>query len=164
MKSSMSLTPKQLAIEYYFGDLQYWKLPKIAAQALEEGYDGPALRMLAWINDPKEAEMDHGQIDAAFREMGVTDAPISKERARIAITCQLAQDVSNGYRNVFEAATHLRIHLCEFETPSPELTKLWELAKISKNAPRSKWGELETRLRHAFSEFLRNNQASAQSD
>jgi len=29
----MKLLPRQLAIEYYFGDLQYWKLPKLAAGA-----------------------------------------------------------------------------------------------------------------------------------
>ena len=43
----MRLDPKQIAVEYYFDDLQYWKLPQIAADALEEGYDGPALRRLA---------------------------------------------------------------------------------------------------------------------
>jgi len=31
---------KKVAIEYYFGDLQYWRLPQIAADALEEGYTG----------------------------------------------------------------------------------------------------------------------------
>lgn len=155
MKDVMRLKPKQLAIEYYFGDLQYWKLPKIAAQALEEGYDGPALRMLAWVTDPKEAEIDQRQIDAAFREMGVTDAPISKDRARLILATQLAEGVSDGAKNVFEAATHLRIHLCDFENPPQELKKLWEFAKASKNAPRSQWPVLETKLRNAFSEFLK---------
>jgi hypothetical protein len=74
------LNPKRIAIEYYFGDLQYWKLPKIAVTALELGYDGRALRVLAGLSNPTFAEINPSEIDSAFREMGV-DAPISKQDA-----------------------------------------------------------------------------------
>ena len=40
----MRINPEQLAVRYYYDDLQKGKLPRIAIEALEEGYDGPALR------------------------------------------------------------------------------------------------------------------------
>ena len=40
----MRLNPEQLAVSYYYDDLQYRKLPRIAVDALEEGYDGRVLR------------------------------------------------------------------------------------------------------------------------
>jgi hypothetical protein len=40
----MRLNPEQLAVRYYYDDLQKGKLPRIAIEALEKGYDGPALR------------------------------------------------------------------------------------------------------------------------
>ena len=150
----MRLQPRQLAIEYYFGDLQYWKLPSIAVQALEEGYDGPALRTLAGIAKPVLAEMDMGQIDLAFREMGVMDAPISKNNARLFLATQLAEGVMNGNWNVFDAATHLRIHLCELNDPTNEISELWRLAEEARNGPRGRWSQLEGKLREAFLKLL----------
>jgi hypothetical protein len=35
----MRIDPKRPAVEYYRGNLQYWNLPRIAAYALEQGYD-----------------------------------------------------------------------------------------------------------------------------
>jgi hypothetical protein len=31
--------PNKLAVLYYFGDLNYWQLPAISADALEHGFD-----------------------------------------------------------------------------------------------------------------------------
>jgi hypothetical protein len=31
----VNLDPNKLAVLYYFGDLSYWQLPKIAGEALE---------------------------------------------------------------------------------------------------------------------------------
>jgi hypothetical protein len=39
---SKGLTDPLMDVLYYFGDLQYWKLPQIAADALEQGHDGDA--------------------------------------------------------------------------------------------------------------------------
>lgn len=144
-------------MEYYFGDLQYWKLPRIAIEALEEGFDGPALRMFAAITDPVETDLDQNRIDAAFREMGVVDAPISKDSARLFLAAQLAQEVVKGCRNVFDAATHLRIHLCELDEPPEELGELWRLAEKSRHSPTRRWPQLEKALHQAFSEFLKNH-------
>src|SRR4051794_11217520 len=103
----MRINPKRLAVEYYFGDLQYWKLPRIAADALEEGYDGPALRSLAGMLNPVESDMRTDEIDRAFREMGV-HAPVSKENARVALAIESAQKALNGQSNVFDEATYIR--------------------------------------------------------
>ena len=159
----MKLRPRQLAKEYYFGDLQYWKLPKIAADALEEGHDGPALRILAGLTVVVEAEMDFRQIDAAFREMGVADAPITRDQARLFLTARLAEGVRTGTWNAFDAAAHLRIHLCSLEDPPNELQELWTLAQEARNAPRRRWNDLETMLHQAFSDFLKNQNQTCDS-
>jgi hypothetical protein len=38
IQAAIMIDPKRIAVEYYFGELQYWKLPSIAATALEEGF------------------------------------------------------------------------------------------------------------------------------
>ena len=40
--SSTGIDLKGLATDYYFGDLQYWKLPHMATDALEAAYNGRA--------------------------------------------------------------------------------------------------------------------------
>jgi hypothetical protein len=149
----VKMDPKRLAIQYYFGDLQYWKLPRIALDALEEGYDGPALHSLAGIVSPIGSEMDWKLIDSAFREMGI-DAPISRDQARLALAAELAENTLNGTWNVFDAATHLRIHLCEFDKPPDELLQIFKLAREAQHAPRSGWKRLEQELASSFQEFL----------
>jgi len=42
----MRLNPEQLADRYYYDDLQYRKLSRIAVDALEEGYDGLVVEVL----------------------------------------------------------------------------------------------------------------------
>ena len=85
------MDPNRIAVQYYFGDLQAWKLPRIAADALEYAHDGPALRRLAALadrsgSDLREDDLRAGEIDAAFREMGI-DAPIPKEKGSADSSC-----------------------------------------------------------------------------
>jgi hypothetical protein len=112
----MCIDPKRLAVEYYFGNLQYWSLPRIAAYALEQGYDGPALRHLAGMLNPVESDMRTEEIDRAFREMSV-DAPVGKENAPLFLAIESAQKVLNGQSNVFDEATYIRISLCGLSDP-----------------------------------------------
>ncbi|MGA2808765.1 MAG: hypothetical protein ABSE87_11565, partial [Terracidiphilus sp.] len=96
----MSLDPEQLAVLYYFGDLQYWKLPQIAANALEEGLDGPGLRTLAGLtslssHDIRVEDIRANEIDSAFWEMGV-NAPITKDQARLVLAKESAQRALHG--------------------------------------------------------------------
>jgi hypothetical protein len=164
VSQTMWFDPEQLAILYYFGDLQYWKVPRIAADALEEGYDGSALRALAALaslskGDVRAEDIRANEIDSAFCEMGV-NAPITKDEARLVLATKCAQKALNGESNVFEEATHVRIHLCELKEPPESLRRIVNLSKESRNAPRSQWDQIEADLKEAFADFLsiRENQ------
>jgi hypothetical protein len=154
----MHFDPAKLAVEYYFGDLQYWKLPPIAADALELGYDGPALRKLAGLanrigSEIRADDLRANEIDSAFREMGV-NAPITKDKARMVLAIESANRALNGVSNVFDEATHVRIHLCELSDPPEALSRVVNLSEEADNAPRSEWGRIEADLKTAFSDFL----------
>lgn len=159
----MPLDREQLAVLYYFGDLQLWKLPRIAADALEEGYDGPALRALAGLaslssGHIRAEDIRENEIDCAFREMGV-NAPIAKDQARLALATESAQRALEGQSNVFEEATHVRIHLCELSEPPASLMRIVNLSRQAENAPRSQWDRIEADLKDAFADFLRRQKA-----
>lgn len=145
--------PSKLAALYYFGDLQYWKIPGVAVDALVNGYDGAALRRLAGLNDVVENELPAGEIDSAFQEMGVA-APISKAEATLMLATEAAKFAIDGDGNVFDVATHIRIHLCGSENSMPELRRIVELSVQATHAPRYKWNALEDDLRVAMSSFL----------
>ena len=151
----MRFDPKKLAVEYYFGDLQYWKLPRMATEALVEGYDGPALRSLAGLTNPVAGDILDQAVDSSFREMGV-DAPIAKDDARLILAVESAQKVLDGKSNVFEEATHVRIHLCELADPPDALRIVVNLSKEANAAPRSQWSRLESDLKEAFRGFLKS--------
>lgn len=156
----MRLDPKRLAVEYYFGDLQYWKLPGIATDAILVGYDGPALRRLAGLASPVASDIRDEEVDSAFREMGV-DAPIAKDEARLILAIESSQKALDGRSNVFEEATHVRIHLCDLTDPPDALRRIVNLSKEAKNAPRSQWSRLESDLKEAFRGFLMSQKAQS---
>jgi len=161
----MRIDPKKLAVDYYFGDLQYWKLPRIAADALEEGYDGPALRKLAWLanlssHDIRAEDIGASEIDAAFCEMGV-NAPIAKDVEQLALAVESANRALNGQSNVFDEATHVRVHLCRLSEPPESLRQIVSLSKEAGNAPRSEWNRTEADLNHAFSDLLMSQKATS---
>jgi hypothetical protein len=149
----MHFDPKKLAVEYYFGDLQYWKLSGIAADALVEGYDGPALRSLAGWANPVASDIRDKEIDSAFREMGVA-APIAKDEARLILAIESAQKALDGRSNVFDEATYVRVHLCELADPPDALKCVVNLSNEAKNAPRPQWSRIESDLKQAFRWFL----------
>ena len=70
-KSPVNFDPNALAVHYYFGDLQYWKIPGICIEALEHGFDGRFLRRLSGLVNPVKTDIRQEEIDSAFREMGV---------------------------------------------------------------------------------------------
>jgi len=147
--------PNKLAVLYYFGDLSYSELPAISADALEHGFDGRALRRLAGLVNPVAREICLEEIDSAFREMGIA-APIPKDEARLALATESAKRAISGESNVFDEATHIRIHICEWHNAPPELQPIVALSEESEHATRSKWKQLEHDLRDAMSDFLRN--------
>ena len=146
------IDPHRLAVLYYFGDLQYWKLPKIAADALEQGYDGPSLRRLAGLMNPVASDVRAEDIDFVFTEMGVA-APLTEDYARLVLAAETATKALYGDLNVFDAATHIRIHLCHFKDPPPELHRIVRLSEQSKRGTGS-WEGLEAKLKDALRDFL----------
>jgi hypothetical protein len=150
---SDDFNPSRLACLYYFGELQYWKLPGVAVDALVNGYDGAALRKLAGLKGAVESELPVGEIDSAFREMGVA-APISKAEAALILATEAVKSVMTDDGNVFDLATHIRIHLCGLESPVPELRRIAELSAEARRAPLQRWSKLEKDLRAAMSSFL----------
>jgi hypothetical protein len=147
------IDPYRIAVLYYFGDLSYWKMPMIAADALEQGYDGASLRRLAGLTKPVASDIRPEEIDSAFREMGVA-APLAKDDARLVLAADSVTKALQGDSNVFDAATHIRIHLCELAEPPQELRRIVSLSQQAKRAPRSAWEQLETELRDAMADFL----------
>jgi len=154
-ESKSAFDPHRVAVLYYFGDLTYWHLPQIAADALERGHDGHALRRLAGLTKPVQSDIRQHEVDAAFREMGVA-APISKEEARLILAAESATKAIRGDSNVFDEATHIRIHLCELKDPPQPLRRIVNVSNEARNAQRSEWGKLEQELTDAMSEFLRS--------
>lgn len=150
--------PNEIAVLYYFGDLSYLDLPKVAADALELGFDGPSLRRLAGLISPVASDMRAEEIDSAFREMGVA-APMGKDKARLTLAAKSARKAVRGDSNVFNEATHIRIHVCGLEEPPPELRKIVTLSEESEHAPRWKWKRLEQELKEAMTEFIRNRES-----
>jgi hypothetical protein len=153
------IEPRKLAVLWYFGDLQYWKLPSIAIEALECGYDGPALRRLAGVTNPVQAELDSYHVDDVFREMGV-QTPLSKDDARLSLATECVSKALGGEWNVFDAATHIRIHLCELKEAPRELAAIVDLSKRANVEPRPEWAVLERELRRSMADFLARCQLS----
>ena len=157
------LNPDNLAVLYYFGDLQYWKLPGIAVKALELGYDGIGLRRLAELRNPISShdlrfeDVRPEDVDCAFREMGVS-APIAKDTARLILATESVKRAINGESNIFDEAAHIRIHLCELKDPAPELHRIITLSQQARHAPELKWDELGRELESAMSDFLRSRE------
>lgn len=97
--------------------------------------------------------MRQEEIDAAFREMGV-NAPIPKDKARLVLATDAAKRALAGEKNVFDTATHIRIHICELHDAPPELQPIVALSEKSEHAPSWQWKQLERQLRDAMTQFV----------
>jgi hypothetical protein len=153
MSCDEKLDPQRLAVLYYFGELGYWRMPKIAADALEQGYDGAALRRLAGLLHPVQDDMKPAEIDAAFREMGVA-APIPKVETQLILACEASARALSGEMDVSNAATHIRIYICELNEPPQELRRIVDLSAQGRSAPANEWPKLRRELRDAMAEFV----------
>ena len=161
MKQVANFDPQAIAVEYYFGDLSYWQLPEVCVQALERGFDGRALRIIAGLVNRghllTEADIRADEIDSAFREMGA-NAPIPKDEARLVLATNAVRRALSGESNVFNEATHIRIHLCHWDEAPLELQPIVALSAESEHAARWKWNILEEHLREAMSNFVNARQ------
>jgi hypothetical protein len=157
MKELANFDPHAMAVEYYFGDLRYWQLPDICVQALEHDFDGRTLRRIAGLADRgrllTENDIRPDQIDSAFCEMGV-NAPIPRDEARLVLATKAVRRALSGESNLFNEATHIRIHLCHWDKAPLELQPIVALSAESEHEGRCEWNLLEERLREAMSKFL----------
>jgi hypothetical protein len=133
-KFPANFDPKALAVQYYFGDLQYWRLPGLCIEALEHRFDGRALRGLSGRVNPVRRDIQQEEIDSAFREMGVNSA-IPKDKARLVLATDAAESALAGETNVFNEATYIRIHICEWHKAPPELQPIVALLEKSEQEP-----------------------------
>ena len=110
------------------------------------------------MTNPVASDIRAEEVDSAFREMGV-DAPIAKDEARLILAVESAERALGGRSNVFDEATHVRIHLCELSDPPESLRRLVDLSAEARNAPRTQWSRIETDLKKAFRDLLTSHQA-----
>jgi hypothetical protein len=138
--------PARHAVRWYFRELSHEDLPAICIEALEHGYDGPMLRRLCGLVKPTSRDLTDVQIERAFHEMGIA-APISERDCQLFLAVDTARAAAAGLQNPFDAATHIRIGICNFKTQPAELAEIVRLSEESELAPRGDWGRLEERIR-----------------
>jgi len=97
------------------------------------------------------------EIDLAFREMGVS-APIPKNEARLELASNAVRRALSRETNMFDEATHIRIHLCHWDEVPVALKAIVDLSAEAEHAPEQKWDDFEQRLRVAMLNFLDGRQ------
>ncbi|HEY6969785.1 MAG TPA: hypothetical protein VJA94_11315 [Candidatus Angelobacter sp.] len=90
----MSFNAKAFAARWYASLLFPEDVPEFAADALEAGFDGPALRRLAGLIRPTSVDI-YPWIDAALKEIGQVE-PLSTEAALIEVGRDVARRIVNG--------------------------------------------------------------------
>ena len=146
--------PVRYAVRWYFRELSHEDLPAICIEGLEHGYDGPMLRRLAGLVKPTSRDVTDVQVARAFREMGIA-APVSERDCQLFLAIETAQAAAAGTQNPFDAATHIRIGICNFKPEPAELAEIVRLSEESEHAPRWNWGQLEKGLRREFETLAR---------
>ena len=73
------------------------------------------------------------------------------------LAAESAAKAVHGDSNVFDAATHIRIHLCGFHDPPPELDRIVRLSEQAERgtAPSKR---LKTELKDAMRDFLHDRE------
>ena len=117
------LSPTLIAARWQSHDLYGERMPGVAADLLEAGYDTPALRRLSGemnIESSADAEPFVGRM---FRELGV-HYPISDTHAKLIVSRQVAREAIAGNRNAWAAASHLEIAVWGWRCSHPLIATL----------------------------------------
>jgi hypothetical protein len=101
-------SPIALAARWASHDLYGEKMPEIALDLLEAGFDTPALRRLAGETLIKSTADAEPLVSRVFGELGVP-YPLNENDARLWVTRQVSREVISGIRNPWAAASHLEI-------------------------------------------------------
>jgi hypothetical protein len=123
--------PDLFVAKWYCSRVGPEDMPGFAADALEAGYDGPALRRLAGLMKPTSREVDN-LFQSALREIGTKIQ--SKEQAVFALSRITAANIVDGRLDPIEGAGILATYAMMLHYP-PLLVQFFQLA----DAPL--WGE-----------------------
>ena len=102
------LAPQLLAAKWTCHDIYGEKMPSIAADLLETGYDSPSLRRLAGETQVTCSADVEGLVAKMFHEFSVP-YPIPEDEAREILTKQVAREVIAGKLNPWNAAGRTEI-------------------------------------------------------
>jgi hypothetical protein len=98
--------PELIAARWVAGDIYAEKMPEVAADLLEAGFDTPSLRRLAgeWHASCR-ADVEE-LVAKMLSELGV-QIPASEAEAKMLATRQIAREAIAGLKNPWKAATEL---------------------------------------------------------
>ena len=122
-----SLSPSGIAGTSYPEDM-----PSFAADALEAGFDGSALRRLAGLVKPTSWDVDNLFV-AAIDEIGVIEVR-NREEAVFRLAKVVAENILDGSMDAFEGAHRLSRYAMEAGYPDG-------LAEFDQLADEPRWGE-----------------------
>jgi hypothetical protein len=124
--------PDLFVARWYCSKVGPEDMPKFAADALEAGYDGPALRRLAGLSKPTAAEVGD-LFQRALGEIG-TVTILSKEQAVWSLSRSTASAIVAGRRDPIEGAGILARYAMMLNYP-PFLAEFLQLSEMPS------WGE-----------------------
>jgi hypothetical protein len=115
--NSSSIKPRDLRAHWELGRLPPEKLPNVALQLLEAGFDGQSIRELAGFVRPSRGEVD-ALADAAFEEAGAEQ--LGPAAAAWVVAREIASAIVTGEISPHQGAQDI----ANLATTSPELRSL----------------------------------------
>ncbi len=128
----MPFDPNLFVAEWYCGLNLPEDMPAFAADALEAGFDGPALRRLAGLVKPTSWDVGNLFLDA-IDEIGVIEVR-NREQAIFRLAKVVAKKILDGSMDALEGAQRLSRYAMEAGYPDG-------LAEFDQLADEPRWGE-----------------------
>jgi hypothetical protein len=138
-----------LEFRWYYDQFDLDSLPELATRALMDGYDGKAVRELAW---KKESWQEAGPLlDQALNEIGIM--PLPNPDATLRVAKQIASQVVSGKITPYVGA--LRLSPMWLPNPFPGQDTIASLAGQIEEARSDEIAqELEVALRNEMKKLL----------
>lgn len=121
----MAFDPDLFAAKWYCSMVNPEDMPSFAADALEAGFDGPALRRLAGLIKPTSRDIGT-LLDEVLDEIGEIKVR-SKEQGIFKLAKTVAQAIVDGQIDPFQGAERLSHYAMEARYPA-ELVEFYQLA------------------------------------
>jgi hypothetical protein len=122
-----TFNPDLFVAKWYCSKIGPEDMPRFAADALEAGHDGPALRRLAGLLRPTSAEVGD-LFQRALGEIG-TVTILSKEQALLSLSRSTAVDIIGGKLDPIEGARILARYAMMLNYP-PILVEFLQLSEM----------------------------------